>query len=616
MRRNAFMGILALASFLSISLLSGCGGDGGNPAPTGAKVQTGDPVLAAEAGFVGSAKCQPCHPNEFAAWSNTLHNKPLKYFSELGSGILVNDRTASGVNDFARGLNFNNFSSNGKVSAAGFAAGETKDLVDNTGKLYPNPFNARKPNAPILSSSGSKFFIQMGSTKYEIQRTQGGNGYWKQRYHTRIGNGYYVTPVQYNEFSRRYSAYNPGNWYSGNTPFFSDPYGSPALITAVNTKMVTQSPGSNGPASSSWENQCAGCHQTGLTVEYRDAGNGIPEVMTGYVELNIGCEACHGSGAVHVVTKKASDIINPQKLLTSTSFANGKIGVLLANEVCGKCHQRAEGFAQFSSARGKVRNPVEYPSQLVPGSVTKAALPQVGVSLVDFFEVGAGIGAGGSNVGPGVWGTVTFNGNYGSDPITGVPQMSNFPVFAASRQHHQAWMDMEQGSHGAEKQHGSGLTCWSCHDVHSTAKPHMIRTSINGQPTDAHDNTLCLACHNKDVGFTGATNLEKVRNHIAAKISNPNKAANLTDANYLQPIRFDGTAATYGFNSYRNGECVSCHMPMTPSSSGILNDDVMKYKQGDTHNHTMKVLLTTPGADPGNPANFGPSSCSGCHAIP
>lgn len=615
MRRHIIFGCMTLSTFLLAALLGGCGGDGGTAGPAAAKVQTGDPnpdLLAQSkaAGFVGSVKCQPCHPNQFVAWSNTLHNKPLKYFAELGSGILVNDRDGNGVNDFVDGLNFNNFSSNGKVSAAGLAAGETKDLVDNAGKLYANPFNSRKPNAPILSSSGGKFFIQMGATtKYEIQRTQGGNGYWKQRYHTKIGNGYYVTPVQYNEFSKKYSAYNPGNWYSGNTPFFSAAYASFSLISSVNAKMVTQVTGNFGPAGSSWENQCAGCHQTGLTTEYKDVGNGRPEVVTGYIELNVGCEACHGPGKTHVDNRNAGvavsgDIVNPQKLLTSTSFANGKIGLYLANEVCGKCHMRSEGFAQFSSARGKVKNRVEYPSQLVPGSVTKAVLPQVGLSLIGFFEAT-----------PGVWGTISPKGKYGTDPITGVSQINDFPVYKASRQHHQGWDDMEQGAHGSEKQHGSGLTCWSCHDVHSTAKPHMIRASINGQPTDAHDNTLCLACHNADVGFTGANNMGKVKNHVATYISQA-KADKLTAANYLQPVKFDGTAATYGFNSYRNGECVSCHMPMTPSSSGILINDVMGYKQGDTHSHTMKTLLTTPGADPGNAANKGPSSCSGCHAIP
>lgn len=606
MRRHIVFSCMKLSAFLLAALLGGCGGDGGSAGPTAAKVQTGDPVLAGQAGFVGSVKCQPCHPSQFVAWSNTLHNKPLKYFAELGSGILVNDRDSNGKNDFEDGLNFNNYSSNGKVSAAGIAAGETKDLVDNAGKLYANPFNARKPNAPILSSSGGKFFIKMGATNYEIQRTQGGNGYWKQRYHTRIGNGYYVTPVQYNEFSKRYSAYNPTNWYTGSTPFFSAAYASFSLISSVNSKMVTQAPGNNGPAGSSWENQCAGCHQTGLVTRYEDHGNGRPEVVTGYVEVNVGCEACHGPGAAHVASQKASDIINPQKLLTSVSFANGKVGLYLANEVCGKCHMRSEGFAQFSSARGKVKNPLEYPSQRV--SITEAVLPQVGVSLIGFFEAL-----------PGVWGPISHTGTYGTDPITGISQITDFPLYAASRQHHQGWDDMEQGAHGSEKQHGSGLTCWSCHDVHSTAKPHMIRTSINGQPTDAHDNTLCLACHNNDVGFTGATNMAKVKNHVAAYISQA-KADKITDANYLKAVKplvlGRYTSARYGFNSYRNGECVSCHMPMTPSSSGILYNDNMGYKQGDTHSHTMKVLKTTPGNDPGNPANFGPSSCSGCHAIP
>lgn len=604
MRRNILFSVAPLSALLLAALLGGCGDGGdttvGSFTTAAVKVQKGDPAIPGAAGYVGSVKCRPCHPNKFAGWSNTLHNKPLKYFSELGSGILVNDRDGNGRNDFVDGLNFNNFSSNGKSLVAG-----VPDLTDNAGKLYANPFNSRKPNAPILSASGGKFFIQMGNTVYEIQRTQGGNGYWKQRYHTKIGNAYYVTPVQYNEFKKQYSAYNDSNWYSGATPFFTDAYGSLALVQAVAVKMVTTAA---GPASSSWDNRCAACHQTGLTAEFKDLGNGVPEVVAGYVEVNIGCEACHGPGVAHVASRKASDIINPQNLLASPSLPTGKAGVLLANEVCGKCHARTEGFAQFTSAFGKVKQPVEAPSKGVAdagGNVLKAEFPQVGQSLVGFFESH-----------PGVWGTVTLNGAYGTDPITGIPQMTDFPVYAASRQHHQQWMDAEQGTHGAEKQHGSGLTCWSCHDPHSTAKPHMIRASINGQPTDAHDNTLCLACHNADIGFTGANNMEKVKKHVSAYIGQA-KADKITAANFLKPVKplvlGRYTSARYGFNSYRNGECISCHMPYTASSSGLTFNDNMSYKQGDIRNHTMKTLLTTPGA---SGANNGPSSCSGCHAIP
>jgi len=604
MRRNILWGFSVLTVFLLAALLGGCNGDGGTAAPTAAKVQKGDTLnnQMAAAGFVGSEKCQTCHPEQFVGWSNTLHNKPLKTFAELGDGILVNDginigagssaTAGNGQNDFKDGLNFNNYSSNGKVNAAGTAAGVTTDLG------YNNPFQGtgtsarRQPFAPILSHDATtgKYFIQIGQTTYEVLRTQGGNGYWKQRYHTKIGNAYYVLNVQYNEVTKRYAEYNGNNWYSAaSTTHFSDAYGSPALIQSVANKMKTVASG--GPAASSWDNRCAGCHQTGMTAEYKDFGNGVPEVVTGYVELNVGCEACHGPGATHVASAKAADIINPQKLL-----ASGKDGLYLANEVCGKCHTRTEGFAHFSSSFGRVAQPVEAPSKHATSDRTKAIFASVGTSLVSFIEL--------DNVG--VWGTKTAT-TYGpaDAPLT------NFQSYAASRQHHQQWNDMEQGAHGSTKQHGSGLTCWSCHNVHSTAKPHMIKSSINGQATDAHDNTLCLACHN--TGFTGATDFDKVKNHLAATLGEA-KAAKLTPANYLKALKQDGTASKYGAISILNGECVSCHMPLTMSSA-ITNDDNMKYKQGDIHSHTMQVLMTTPGLQPAT-TNKGPSSCSGCHAIP
>lgn len=190
MKRIAIILAITTLVFSALSL-SGCGGsqrEGGVSGGLieGDEVQRGDPVLAAASGYVGSQKCAECHPNEYIGWSKTLHNKVVKMFSELGTSILVNDHNSNGKNDFEDGLDFND---------PNFA----------TTYGYTNPFSSRIPNAPVLSASGGKYYIQIGTTKYEVQRVHGGNGYWKQRYHTKIGNAYYVLPVQYNEVSKKYS---------------------------------------------------------------------------------------------------------------------------------------------------------------------------------------------------------------------------------------------------------------------------------------------------------------------------------------------------------------------------------------------------------------------------
>jgi len=62
-----------------------------------------------------------------------------------------------------------------------------------------------------------------------------------------------------------------------------------------------------------WLVQCAGCHTTGYDTSTKK-----------FNELNIGCEACHGPGSVHVKSMNKTDIV-----------------VDKSSEACGKCHIRA-----------------------------------------------------------------------------------------------------------------------------------------------------------------------------------------------------------------------------------------------------------------------------------
>ncbi len=62
--------------------------------------------------------------------------------------------------------------------------------------------------------------------------------------------------------------------------------------------------------------QCVGCHVT----------NFDPAIKK-WTELGVGCEACHGPGAVHADSQDPKDIINPKNL-------NQK----RLNMVCGQCH--------------------------------------------------------------------------------------------------------------------------------------------------------------------------------------------------------------------------------------------------------------------------------------
>jgi formate-dependent nitrite reductase cytochrome c552 subunit len=579
-----------------------------------ALVDQGDSTLAPPAGYAGSNACKNCHDKEFAGWSNSNHNKPTKYLANQGESIIVNDSDNDGLNDFVEVLDFN-------------------DLNFATTYGYTNPFASRIPNAPILKKVGADYIIQIGSVEYKINRTQGGNGYWKQRYYTKVGGANYVLPIQYNEVLRRYSAYNPQYWYVANaagdsitvngstvtadathvrTPLFDATHGSAEQLTQFKIRLgtlagtITTAVGSvpaaaNGPASSSWENRCAGCHQGNVQVQLVNG-----EVVSGYNEINIGCEACHGPGAAHAAAPTGSNIINPNDYLASVG------GAYQATETCGKCHMRGEGKGKFGE--GVTKN-MEAPSLNNPDTAattaanTPISLFALGQNLVNYIATNN----------PTPWGTKTNDRAYRTT--------STFPNYVASSGHHQQWEDLEQGNHGAHYAEVNGtqkMACWTCHDLHQPAGKHNIRTSMTvdgvSLAVSALDNTLCLSCHAGENDFagltvaqlkadpTGADVLGAVNAHLTSLTGAPGKTP-LSGATYL------ATVATYGLNSYKNGQCVSCHMPYTVSSSGIRFADAgsvvaggTNRQQGDMRNHTMKAITADiPGAA------TAPTSCTGCH---
>ena len=576
MRR--FERLIALSGTLLLfaALVAGCGSSGSREGQVGTSqtssvvVQKGDNVIAGASGYVGSAACASCHPTQFAGWGKSLHNAPLKTVAELGAGIFVNDANNNGVNDFKEGLDFNDAS--------------TDNIIDSTLK-------GLRPNAPVLSYAGGKFFMKLGAVTYEVQRTQGGNGFWKQRYHTRIGKSYYILPVQYNEKAKQYVNYNPANWYSGSTPLLTQPYGSNALVVEMAT---LNTPATKKGASVSWENRCAGCHQTGLTLQAQTTnygGTDVVEAVTGYSELNIGCESCHGPGAAHVASRNPADIINPDNFKVL-----GVAGLRQANMVCGRCHSRGEGNFTLAgmnldteyyarSIFGQVRFPV-------PGDnfIDNSAGNPFAILNTSSAYYGAGAPTGQRpDATAASWYTNWYNG-FGFT--------YNFPTYVAAKQHHQQWTDMEQGPHGTDQ--SFDVTCWSCHDPHAPAGSHQIRETIveDGVTirTQNDDDSLCLACH---AGFGDFAGLTKAQIATIAS-GNPDPAV-ATAVSAHTKHSFNPTASGIQAAS----RCSGCHMPKTAKSA--INNDI--------HNHTFLIIKpslskTTSGGTAGVR-----NACDSCHAV-
>jgi len=550
-----------------VAIVAGCGSSGnregaiGTAGTSAVVVQKGDPVLPAASGYAGSRACADCHPNQFEGWGKSLHNAPLKTVAELGDGIFVNDANGNNANDFRDGLD-----------------------------LQTQPaFAAFGNNAPVLSFSGGKYFATIGAVTYEVQRTQGGNGYWKQRFQTRIGNSYYILPFQFNEKTVEYVQYNASHWYDGTAPRFTAPGTDNNLVPQF--AALNNATDKKGTARS-WENRCAGCHQTGLAVEAQTTnygGTDVLEVVTGYSELNIGCENCHGPGATHAATRNPADIINPENFK-----ALGVVGLRAGNQVCGSCHERGEGNAEFAG----MSLPLEYPSRFVSGVVE---LPLPGDSIVD------------NTTGNPFAILNTSSAYYGVPPLRffsayenwydGATFTYDFPIYVASRQHHQQWTDLEQGPHSADV---SGNTCWSCHDPHEAAGDHQVRDSITADgvtlPTGNDDNTLCLACHAADFGLT----VNEVKNG-----GGPVETAVLAHM---------GTEAVMGTVEYDPvgtgvGRCSKCHMPKTASSAIRTAIGLGNILEGDIHAHTFNFLWPSVNTlVPGNGSEM-VSGCyvAGCH---
>jgi hypothetical protein len=569
--RIARVGTLVLAG----ALLAGCGASGSregqNRTLPPVLVQKGDPVLAAASGYIGSERCGACHSATYAEWGNTLHNKPLKTIAEVGDSALVNDADGNGVNDFKDGL----------------------DLAGNAN------FSAYGANAPKLSFSGGKYFITIGAVRYEIQRAQGGNGYWKQRYQTRVGRGYYILPVQYNEVEKTYTVYNGANWYDGsNAPLFTAAYGSDALVVQMDA--LNNGLDQKGTAVS-FENQCAGCHQTGFAAQVDTAdygGTPVREVVTGYVELNIGCEACHGPGAAHATSHDPADILNPGRF-------TGVEGIKRANEVCGTCHSRGASITLPGMSL-----PMQAPA-LLSGSAAIPFLP--GNNLLN--DLGA--------AGAFVTLTTTASNFWGSVHFAAADVNGKFPLYTASKNNHQQYMDIGQGPHAAES---SVVPCFGCHSPHSAANRHMIATTVKEggvtkvTGTKEENDTLCLACHAASGDFSGITTA------AVQALADLGASSSVDTAVLGHMIRRANMDVSIDLPN-GVGRCTACHMPKTARSAAYTTSfvDADGKQQGDIRSHTMKVVMpntsvrdvtdtffNTSATDNGVATSM-PVACSACH---
>ena len=230
-------------------------------------------------------------------------------------------------------------------------------------------------------------------TKEDVDYVLGSQ--WKQQYLKREGDELIVFPAQYNVFTGEWKAYFPDE-----------------------------------PAKRSWFKECAGCHVTGLD----------PEKKT-FVDMGVGCEACHGPGSNHVEAVPGYEI--------PTIIQAARLTPAAAAQICGSCHTRGR------DKTGNYAYPAQYQTHKGEGNIR-----------LYFDEV-----------------------HPKEDP-------QYFWPSGESRYSNQQYLDWKQSEHAK-----MGVVCVTCHSVHKSkstltaigevANPLVVIRS----KTRLFEDRLCKSCH-------------------------------------------------------------------------------------------------------------------------
>ena len=255
--------------------------------------------------YMGSESCLGCHSAPTAAALGTVDVSGWK--QTLHANIYREVKTENMIGNF-------------KSEPVQFSVGDAKLTVS---------FDDGGGNGPwTMTLQGAGF----GPTTYTVHRAHGGyevadntdpvlpdtpgRRKWigKQRYHTKIGQSYYILPAQWNPRPDRDGG-NQG-WVAYHT---SDWMNDTGALVLSNKR--------------SEERRCMGCHQVGAgpTVD-TETGEYVLAEADNPSFWNIGCESCHGPGSEHVGAGGQGPIVNPKNLT-----------IVQQNEVCGACHLRPTG---------------------------------------------------------------------------------------------------------------------------------------------------------------------------------------------------------------------------------------------------------------------------------
>jgi hypothetical protein len=355
--------------------------------------ETAQTISFDEPEYVGSKKCKDCHWREHDSWKHTLHSKFVQVVDDF-----------SVVGDFKINNTYN---------------------VKVTSRSPK--FGGKRITTTMYKKDGKYFVNTIGPDwefhDYEISYVIGIDR--EQSYLTKFPNGeLHVLPVEWEVDEKKWEDDNGlEKHYPGDGKYWSDP-------------------------GSIWQFRCGSCHVTGMKINYDESSNSF---STTWVDLGIGCEACHGPGSNHI--KAASEYFEMEQ---ETIVNPSKLPWKLRAMVCGQCHNWGSSVADVSPYK-----------EGFPKKYSFAVDYKVGQPLYLFYE----------------------------------------EELDDDKKHHQQYNEWQEGEHSK-----AGVMCTTCHAVHQEGmhrNPHKALTKYIGDSlcTNCHSSLQrkaahrihtfgsCIACH-------------------------------------------------------------------------------------------------------------------------
>ena len=115
-------------------------------------------------------------------------------------------------------------------------------------------------------------------------------------------------------------------------------------------------------AGQNWNGMCAECHSTNLKKNYDIKTD---TYQTTWSDIDVGCEACHGPGSLHVEWAELSDMARPRVENYDLAVTTSKLGSRELVELCAPCHSRRAILGDYTHAEPELLDSL-LPSLLIP----------------------------------------------------------------------------------------------------------------------------------------------------------------------------------------------------------------------------------------------------------